>query len=150
MSAEIPLRVSVDRIKAAVAAEFGIPLGEMVSDRRHRGVARPRQVAMALACTLTPCSLPTIGRVFGNRDHTTVINARRRVEQLRAGDREFDQRVGRLEEALQPVPVPPLEVQLDFHVGPLFDWPVLSALEGPALIGVEGPVLSSVEGRAGG
>jgi chromosomal replication initiator protein len=116
-------RISVDRIKAAVAAEFRIPICEMTSDRRALGVARPRQVAMALTCQLTPCSFPTIGRVFGNRDHTTVLYARRRVDQLRSADGEFDRRVRRLERQLA-TPMPFRDpVQLAFLDGPLFDCP---------------------------
>lgn len=113
-------RVSIDRIKAAVAAEFNVPLREMTSDRRSREVARPRQVAMALACEFTPCSLPTIGRLFGRRDHSTVCHARQKVEELRSSDREFDRRVRRLQRELSPPPLPE-PVQLAFLDGPLFD-----------------------------
>jgi chromosomal replication initiator protein len=71
---------SVASIKAAVCWTFGVPPIEMVSERRSHNVARPRQVAMYLARELTPFSLPHIGRLFGNRDHTTVIHACRQVE----------------------------------------------------------------------
>lgn len=73
-------------IQARVAEYYGIPIGEMTSARRHRGVARPRQVAMYLCRELTPHSLPEIGRRFGKRDHTTVIHAMRKVEQLMRED----------------------------------------------------------------
>lgn len=73
---------SCEDIKREVAHYFRIPASEMVSERRSRDVARPRQVAMYLAKKLTPKSLPNIGRQFGNRDHTTVIHAVRQVERL--------------------------------------------------------------------
>lgn len=76
-------------IQREVAAFFHIPVAEMVSERRAREVARPRQVAMYLAKKLTPKSLPNIGRHFGNRDHTTVIHAVRQVERLIGEDRDF-------------------------------------------------------------
>ena len=60
------------------------------SPRRAREVARPRQIAMYLAKQLTQRSLPEIGRRFGGRDHTTVIHAVRRIEELRAADAELD------------------------------------------------------------
>lgn len=123
-------RPSIERIKALVADEFGVPLIEMVSARRHREVARPRQVAMNMACRFTLHSLPAIGRRFGGRDHTTVIGARRRIEELRAADPAFDARVRRIEQRLEPPPPPPQreEVQLAFLIGPLFDRPLELAL----------------------
>src|SRR6185369_2400178 len=80
---------SVGEIQREVAAFFRIPAAEMVSQRRGRVVARPRQVAMYLAKQLTPKSLPNIGRLFGNRDHTTVIHAVRTVERLIGEDKKF-------------------------------------------------------------
>lgn len=67
-------------IQERVADFYGLPLGEMVSARRSKSVAWPRQVAMYLSRELTPCSLPDIGRRFGGRDHTTVIHAIKQVE----------------------------------------------------------------------
>jgi chromosomal replication initiator protein len=72
----------------------------MWSARRDRGVARPRQVAMYLARELTPMSLPCIGRLFGKRDHTTVIHAIKTVERLIATDTEFAADVAVLREEL--------------------------------------------------
>jgi hypothetical protein len=72
----------VERIKRIVAETFRIPLIEMVSQRRSRKVARPRQIAMYLARETTPMSLPNIGRRFGGRDHTTVIHACKTIEGL--------------------------------------------------------------------
>lgn len=77
-------------IQRAVAEAFGIDPAEMKSQRRARVVARPRQVAMYLAKHLTPRSLPEIGRMFGKRDHTTVIHAVRQIEHLRRTDSEID------------------------------------------------------------
>ncbi|MBL8669480.1 MAG: chromosomal replication initiator protein DnaA [Alphaproteobacteria bacterium] len=82
-------RVTVDEIQKRVAEYFGIKLTEMKSERRARAVARPRQVAMYLAKQLTQRSLPDIGRQFGGRDHTTVMHAVRKVEELIATDGAF-------------------------------------------------------------
>jgi chromosomal replication initiator protein len=79
-------RVSIDEIQRRVAEHYNIRLSEMTSDRRARAVARPRQVAMYLAKQLTTRSLPEIGRKFGGRDHTTVIHAIRKVEELKLSD----------------------------------------------------------------
>jgi chromosomal replication initiator protein len=76
-------------IKREVCDFYHLNLIEMVSQRRAREVARPRQVAMYLSKKLTPKSLPDIGRHFGNRDHTTVIHAVRQVEHLMSVDGEF-------------------------------------------------------------
>jgi hypothetical protein len=79
----------IARIKRVTAAHFRIPAEEMVSARRDRKVARPRQVAMYICKRLTPRSLPDIGRHFGNRDHTTVIHAVRTVERIMGEDEAF-------------------------------------------------------------
>ena len=73
----------------------------MLSARRARAVARPRQVAMYLAKQLTARSLPEIGRKFGGRDHTTVIHAVRRIEQLRESDNALNEDVEKLQRLLQ-------------------------------------------------
>ena len=80
-------RVTIDEIQKRVAEHYNIRLGDMHSARRARAVARPRQVAMWLCKQLTPRSLPEIGRKFGGRDHTTVMHAVRKIDELRAGDR---------------------------------------------------------------
>jgi chromosomal replication initiation ATPase DnaA len=87
-------------IQRRVAETFGIPLSEMYSARRAREVARPRQVAMYLAKRLTLQSLPAIGRMFGNRDHTTVIHAVRQVERFLKEDPEFRAKVADAAEGL--------------------------------------------------
>src|SRR5690606_14128721 len=79
-------RVTIEEIQRKVAEHYGVRLADMQSARRARTVARPRQLAMYLAKQLTPRSLPEIGRKFGGRDHTTVMYAIRKIEELRAGD----------------------------------------------------------------
>lgn len=83
-------RVTIDEIQKAVSAHFALKPVDLVSARRAVVVARPRQIAMYLAKRLTTRSLPEIGRKFGGRDHSTVIHAVRRIEQLRDTDRELD------------------------------------------------------------
>jgi chromosomal replication initiator protein len=80
-------RVTIDEIQKRVAEHYNIRLSDMHSARRARAVARPRQVAMYLCKQLTPRSLPEIGRKFGGRDHTTVMHAVRKIEELRSTDR---------------------------------------------------------------
>ena len=82
-------RVTVDDIQKAAAEHFGLKQADLISERRTRAVARPRQAAMWLAKQLTTRSLPDIGRRFGNRDHTTVLHAVRRIDELRAGDAQL-------------------------------------------------------------
>lgn len=89
-------KVTIDEIQRKVADYYSIKLSDLLSARRARDVARPRQVAMFLAKRLTPRSLPDIGRRFGGRDHTTVMHAVKRIEELRAGDSELDADIGRL------------------------------------------------------
>ncbi len=76
-------QVSIDNIQKIVAEYFKIKLSDILSKRRSRSVARPRQIAMALAKELTNHSLPEIGDAFGGRDHTTVLHACRKVKELR-------------------------------------------------------------------
>ncbi len=83
-------RITIDEIQRRVCEHFRIRQSEMGSARRSREVARPRQIAMYLAKQLTQRSLPEIGRRFGGRDHTTVIHAVRKIEELRAADAEID------------------------------------------------------------
>jgi len=79
-------RVTVDQIQKAVAEHYGLKQADLISERRARAVARPRQAAMWLAKQITTRSLPDIGRRFGGRDHTTVLHAVRRIESLKAED----------------------------------------------------------------
>ena len=93
-------RVTVEEIQKKVAEYFNIRLNDMVSVRRSRVVARPRQVAMYLSKTCTPKSLPEIGRLFGGRDHTTVIHAVKKIEQLCQIDTAFSEHLKVLKRSL--------------------------------------------------
>jgi chromosomal replication initiator protein len=94
-------RVTIEEIQRKVAEHFNINISEMQSARRARAVARPRQVAMYLAKQLTSRSLPEIGRKFGGRDHTTVMHAVRKVEELRSTDSSFSEDVDLLRRMLE-------------------------------------------------
>jgi chromosomal replication initiator protein len=94
-------RVTIDEIQRRVAEYFNVKMGDMLSARRARSVARPRQIAMYLSKHLTSRSLPEIGRKFGGRDHTTVIHAVRKIEQLREQDPALDEDVDLLRRMLE-------------------------------------------------
>ena len=94
-------RVTIDEIQKRVAEHYNIRLADMHSARRARAVARPRQVAMYLCKQLTPRSLPEIGRKFGGRDHTTVMHAVRKIEELRAADRTLAEDIELLKRMLE-------------------------------------------------
>jgi len=81
--------VSVDNIQRTVAEYYKIKISDLLSKRRSRSVARPRQVAMALSKELTNHSLPEIGDAFGGRDHTTVLHACRKIAELRESDADI-------------------------------------------------------------
>ena len=81
--------VTVDKIQNTVSNFFSISLNDMLSQRRSRPLARPRQIAMFLAKKLTTRSLPEIGRRFANRDHTTVIHAVKTITKLSEKDEEM-------------------------------------------------------------
>jgi chromosomal replication initiator protein len=94
-------QVSVEGIQKTVAEYFKIKMADMHSKRRSRNVARPRQVAMALAKELTHMSLPEIGEAFGNRDHTTVLHACRTIASLRQQDTSLNRDYLVLEQVLK-------------------------------------------------
>jgi len=94
-------RLTVDRIQRAVCEVFSVTPTDMVSKRRARIIARPRQVAMYLCKKLTKRSLPDIGRRFGGRDHTTVMHAVKRIDQLRADDASFNAQIEAVETLLK-------------------------------------------------
>ncbi len=94
-------RIPIEEIQKKVAEHFNIRLADMHSARRARQVARPRQVAMYLAKQLTSRSLPEIGKKFGGRDHTTVIHAVKKVEELREADQSFAEDVELLRRMLE-------------------------------------------------
>ena len=75
--------VTIENIQKTVADYYKVRMADLLSKRRSRSVARPRQVAMALAKELTSHSLPEIGDAFGGRDHTTVLHACKRIKELR-------------------------------------------------------------------
>ena len=92
-------RVSIEDIQRKVAEHYNIRLSEMTSKRRERSVARPRQIAMYLAKTLTTKSLPDIGRAF-DRDHTTVIHAVKTIEDMCFADAAFKSEIDSLRRVL--------------------------------------------------
>ncbi|MBV9359954.1 MAG: chromosomal replication initiator protein DnaA, partial [Betaproteobacteria bacterium] len=94
-------QVSVEGIQKTVAEYFKIKSSGMHSKKRSRNVARPRQVAMALAKDLTQMSLPEIGEAFGNRDHTTVLHACRTIASLRVRDTSLNRDYLVLEQVLK-------------------------------------------------
>ena len=94
-------RVTIEEIQKRVAEHYSIRLADMHSPRRARLVARPRQVAMYLAKQLTSRSLPEIGRKFGGRDHTTVMHAVKKIEELRSTDSSFAEDIELLRRMLE-------------------------------------------------
>ena len=94
-------RITIDEIQRKTADYYGLKLADLLSPRRAREVARPRQVAMYLAKKLTPRSLPEIGRRFGGRDHTTVMHGVKRIEELRVADTELNGDVAKLLRAFE-------------------------------------------------
>ncbi len=94
-------RVTIEEIQKRVAQHFNVRVADMHSARRARAVARPRQVAMYLAKQLTARSLPEIGRKFGGRDHTTVMHAVKKIEELQATDNSFAEDVDLLRRMLE-------------------------------------------------
>lgn len=84
-------QVGIDNIQRVVCEYYKIKMNDMVSKRRNRSVARPRQVAMALAKELTNHSLPEIGEAFGGRDHTTVLHACRKIKELQEDSADINE-----------------------------------------------------------
>lgn len=95
---------TVSTIQKAVAEHFRMTVTDLLSARQARSVARPRQVGMWLCRQLTKRSLPDIGRRFGGKDHTTVLHAVRRIEELRQTDHEVRYHCASLLEKLGGVP----------------------------------------------
>lgn len=94
-------RVTIDEIQKRVAEHFQLRVSDMHSARRSRSIARPRQIAMFLSKQLTSRSLPEIGRKFGGRDHTTVIHAVKKINQLMSSDTAFAEDVELLRRMLE-------------------------------------------------
>jgi chromosomal replication initiator protein len=82
-------RVRIEDIQKIVARQFNVSRNDLLSNRRTRVIVRPRQVAMYLAKVMTPRSLPEIGRRFGGRDHTTVLHAVRKIEDMSSKDQKL-------------------------------------------------------------
>lgn len=93
-------RVGMDAIMKAVAGEFRISVSDLKGPRRHRNITVPRQVAMRLARDLTNASLPQIGQAFGGRDHSTVINALKRIDGLKSADPDLGHRIEKVRRQL--------------------------------------------------
>jgi chromosomal replication initiator protein len=94
-------QVSVENIQRTVADYYKIKVAEMYSKKRTRNIARPRQVAMALAKELTQLSLPDIGEAFGGRDHTTVLHACRKITLLKTTNGEISRDLNSLLKVLR-------------------------------------------------
>jgi chromosomal replication initiator protein len=96
-----PKRVKIEEIQRIVARQYNVSRADLLSSRRTANVVRPRQVAMYLAKTLTLRSLPEIGRRFGGRDHTTVLHAVRKIENLVNSDTALAEEIELLKRQLQ-------------------------------------------------
>jgi len=94
-------RVTVEEIQRKVAEHYNVRLADMIGPKRLRTIARPRQVAMYLAKTMTQRSLPEIGRRFGGRDHTTIMHGIRKIEELMVADNQLADDVQLLKRLLQ-------------------------------------------------
>ena len=94
-------RVTIEEIQKRVAEYYGIRLADMHSPRRARAVARPRQVAMYLSKQLTSKSLPEIGRKFGGRDHTTILHAVKKIEELMEREKSIHEDIDLLRRTLE-------------------------------------------------
>jgi chromosomal replication initiator protein len=93
--------VRIEDIQRIVARQYNVSRADLLSSRRTANVVRPRQVAMYLAKVLTLRSLPEIGRRFGGRDHTTVLHAVRKIENLANKDTSFAEEIEALKRQLQ-------------------------------------------------
>ena len=94
-------QITIDNIQKTVSDYYKIKVSDMHSKKRSRNIARPRQMAMALAKDLTQSSLPDIGDAFGNRDHTTVLHACRTIATLREKSHEINRDYHVLEQVLK-------------------------------------------------
>ena len=95
-----PRRIKIEDILRIISRHFGVSKGDLLSQRRHRSVVWPRQIGMYLAKQLTARSLPEIGRRFGNRDHTTVLHAIRKIEGELAGNPRLKEELEELKKLL--------------------------------------------------
>ncbi|MBA4613424.1 chromosomal replication initiator protein DnaA [Stappia taiwanensis] len=95
-----PRRVKIEDIQRVVSKHYNVSKADLLSARRTRTIVRPRQIAMFLAKMMTPRSLPEIGRRFGNRDHTTVLHAVRKIEEMSRADANLAQEIDLLRRML--------------------------------------------------
>jgi chromosomal replication initiation ATPase DnaA len=95
---------SILDIKHAICRRYGVTMGEIDSPQHDAKLVRPRHIAMYLAHRLTLKSLPEIGRGFGGRDHTTILNAKKKIARLRAEDRDLAEELAELERSLAGAP----------------------------------------------
>jgi chromosomal replication initiator protein len=93
-------RVRIEDIQRIVARHYNVSRQELVSNRRTRVIVKPRQIAMYLSKTLTPRSLPEIGRRFGGRDHLTVLHAVRKIEEILSSDTKLGHEIELLKRLL--------------------------------------------------
>jgi chromosomal replication initiator protein len=101
VGAREPRRIRIEDIQKVVASHYNVSKQDLLSARRTRAIVRPRQIAMYLAKTMTPRSFPEIGKRFGGRDHTTVLHAVRKVEELAAADEALAQEIELLKRLIQ-------------------------------------------------
>ncbi len=94
-------KVTIDEILRRVSEHYNIRLADMIGPKRVRTIARPRQIAMYLAKTMTTRSLPDIGRRFGGRDHTTIMHGIRKIEELKATDSQLAEDLDLLRRSLE-------------------------------------------------
>ncbi|MCT4655497.1 MAG: chromosomal replication initiator protein DnaA [Cohaesibacter sp.] len=95
-----PRRIRIEDIQRVVSKHYNVSRSDLLSSRRTRTIVRPRQIAMYLSKMLTPRSLPEIGRRFGGRDHTTVLHAVRKIEELAGADNTLSQEIEMLKRVI--------------------------------------------------
>ncbi len=100
-----PRRVRIEDIQKVVSRHFNVSKSDLLSSRRTRTIVRPRQIAMYLSKVMTPRSLPEIGRRFGGRDHTTVLHAVRKIEELTNANRALADEVELLRKMIEDQPI---------------------------------------------
>ena len=105
IGAREPRRVRIEDIQKVVSRHFNVSKSDLLSSRRTRTIVRPRQIAMYLSKIMTPRSLPEIGRRFGGRDHTTVLHAVRKIEELTNADRALGDEVELLRKLIEDQPI---------------------------------------------
>ena len=93
--------VTIEDIQKKIAHRYNIKISDMSSARRLRSIARPRQIAMYLSKTMTSRSLADIGSQFGKKDHTTVMHAIKKIEEIMANDQDFREEMNILTRILQ-------------------------------------------------